>query len=385
MIEIKEKHNCCGCEACSQTCPKHCIRMREDEEGFCYPEVIKVNCVECQLCEMVCPMRANVTQQVQEVELKSYIAFSEDESIRLASSSGGLFSVCAKKILRENGVVFGAAFDEDFMVHHIVIDCEEQLKLLQGSKYLQSRIENTYNDAENYLKEGKKVLFSGTPCQIAGLKRFLRKDWANLITIDILCHGVPSPKVWYRYLKEQEEMYGGTVQQTFFRHKNYGWKKYALLLKFSNNKAYENILSKDRFMQFFLSNICLRPACYFCQFKEIPHPSDITLGDCWGVEQHSPEMDDDKGTSVVIVNSPIGKELFESISDGLITKEMPLDIVLPVDAESRNSVEAHCNRNKFFAQLNGGERTSILLKLIKPGFFRKVMNKLLHIKTKVMN
>lgn len=379
MINIKNKQKCCGCEACRQTCPMQCIKMSEDEEGFCYPEVKKTICIDCKQCEAVCPILHSTIQN--SVDVTSYVAYSCDEQTRLISSSGGLFSIFAKKILKENGVVFGAAFDDSFMVHHIVIEREEELSLLQGSKYLQSRIYDSYKNAECFLKDGRKVLFSGTSCQIAGLKQYLKVKWPNLLTIDVLCHGVPSPKVWKRYLVDQENEYGASVQRTFFRHKKYGWKTYALSLEFSNNKAYRRIFQQDAFMRMFLSNICLRPSCHSCQFKEFPRPSDITLGDCWGVERHSPEMDDNKGTSVVIVNSNKGKEMFEMMRNEMVVKEMPLDMVLPADADSRKSVTPHYNRSKLFIVLNRGEGDlSVLLKLLKPRFFRKIKNKLSNIK-----
>lgn len=359
MIHIEEKQRCCGCEACKQICPKQCISMKQDEEGFRYPQVEKTRCVDCKLCEKVCPQLNLETKSFYEIQ--SYVAFSRDMKIRTMSSSGGLFSAFAKYILREKGIVFGAAFDEDFMVHHIGVNCVTDLPLLQGSKYMQSRMEDSYQYAKNYLEEGRKVLFSGTACQIAGLKKYLKKDWPNLFTIDVLCHGVPSPRVWKRYLLDKEKTYGANVQQIFFRHKKYGWKTYAVLMEFANNTAYERVFNQDAFMQMFLSNICLRPACYACKFKDFPRPSDITLGDCWGVERHSPEMDDGNGTSVLVVNSNKGKQLLENICEEITAKEMSLDEILPVNADSRMSVAPHYNRKKFFTVLNngGGDRGAV--------------------------
>lgn len=307
MISINEKKKCCGCNACVQKCPKQCIVMREDVEGFLYPVVDQSECVGCGLCEKACPI---LNAKAEHQEVTAYAAFANDDNIRMKSSSGGLFTLFARQILSDNGIVFGAAFDQNFMVHHIAIETEEELIKLQGSKYLQSRIENTYQEAERYLKFGRKVLYTGMACQIAGLKKFLGKEYELLYTVDVLCHGVPSPKVWRRYLDYQEKCHGGAVTRTFFRQKDFGWKTYALKLQFNNLSAYEQIFSRDLFMQMFLSNICLRPSCHACKFKGLDRPSDITIGDSWGIENYMPEMDDDKGTSVVLVHSLNGQKLF---------------------------------------------------------------------------
>lgn len=216
MISVIEKNNCCGCSACEQKCPKKCITMMEDEEGFFYPHVNKVKCIECGLCEKVCPV-INVGENEQKIT--AYAAYVNDKNVRMKSSSGGMFTLFAQKILNENGVVFGAAFDQNFMVHHIYIESEENLSKQQGSKYLQSRIENTYRETEQYLNSGRKVLFTGTACQIAGLKQFLMKEYDNLYTVDVLCHGVPSSKLWKHYLEYQEECYGSSVKQAFLGRK----------------------------------------------------------------------------------------------------------------------------------------------------------------------
>ena len=202
MIEIKEKSSCCGCEACVQCCPKQCLTMHEDCEGFLYPQVDESSCIDCGLCEKVCPV---IHQNASQEPLSSYIAINPNEEIRLKSSSGGIFTLLAEKIIAEGGVVFGARFDENWDVVHAWTDTIEGLAPLCGSKYVQSRIGNTYNEAKDFLKQGRKVLFSGTPCQIAGLKKFLRKEYANLLTVDFICHGVPSPGVWRRYLSELRE------------------------------------------------------------------------------------------------------------------------------------------------------------------------------------
>ena len=373
MISITDKKNCCGCNACVQKCPKKCAAMQEDIEGFLYPVVNQQECVNCGLCEKVCPV---LNVKMIEQELTAYAAYANDDDIRMKSSSGGLFTLFARQILSDNGIVFGAAFDRDFMVHHIAIESEEELYKLQGSKYLQSRIENTYQEAERHLKSGRRVLFTGTACQIAGLKKFLGSEYELLYTVDVLCHGVPSPKVWKKYLDYQEKCHGGAVTRTFFRQKSFGWKTYALKLQFSNSSTYEQIFSKDLFMQMFLANICLRPSCYACKFKTLSRPSDITIGDSWGIENYMPDMDDDKGTSVVLVHSKKGQELFDLCQSGMVFKEAEVDKILPSTADSRKSVAMHPCRTYFFKKLDRGCKMQKLINILYPGFYRRVVNKL---------
>ena len=235
MIDIKDKKDCCGCSACVQKCPKQCISLKEDCEGFLYPIVDKDICIDCGLCEKVCPI---LYQGEERKPLKVFAAKNHDEEIRKQSSSGGIFTLLAEKIINEGGVVFGAKFDENWDVKHDYTETIEGLAAFRGSKYVQSRIEDNYRKAETFLKQGRKVLFSGTPCQIAGLKRFFRKEYENLLTVDFICHGVPSPGVWRRYLQETVarmcdknrvstdpiSIKNARVESISFRDKSHGWK-----------------------------------------------------------------------------------------------------------------------------------------------------------------
>ncbi|MGM9979716.1 MAG: Coenzyme F420 hydrogenase/dehydrogenase, beta subunit C-terminal domain [Clostridium sp.] len=374
MVEIINKEQCCGCYACASACPKNCILMKVDKEGFWYPEVNKDICVQCGLCERICPVVRN--EYVNDKEVNAYVAYSKNEKIRMKSSSGGLFTMFAEVVLSEGGVVFGAAFDNKFLVHHIAIESMEDLEILQGSKYLQSEIGYTYKEAKKFLKQGRKVLFSGTACQIAGLKSFLGKDFDNLFTIDVLCHGVPSPKVWEKYINEKEKGYNDSIKQVQFRNKETGWKHYSLKMIFSNSKVYKSIFNVDDYMKLFLSDICLRPSCHNCKFKSLNRPSDITLGDCWDIENYMPNMDDDKGTSVVLTHSEKGREMLLNLTEKINLKEAEVDKVLPPTADSRKSVKSHCNRKKFFKYLNKDTDISKLVKLIQPSFMRKCIRKI---------
>ena len=375
MIEIVNKEKCCGCYGCVSICPKQCISMKSDEEGFWYPKVNKDICIKCGLCEKTCPVIRNEYTGTDNNKVKSYVSYTNNYEIRMKSSSGGLFSMFAEKILSEGGVVFGAAFDDEFLVHHIAIETIEDLKLLQGSKYLQSKIGDSYKKAKDFLNKGRKVLFSGTACQIAALKAFLGKEYNNLFTIDVLCHGVPSPKVWQRYVREKESNYNSSLSKVNFRNKSTGWKRYSFEMEFTNSKKYNDIFNINDYMKLFLSDICLRPSCYDCRFKSLNRPSDITLGDCWGIENYMPDMDDDKGTSVVLVHSESGNEMLNSLKDKINLREAEVDKALPPTADSRKSVKPHPNREKFFNKFNKGASIRKLVKLTEPSFIKRCVRK----------
>lgn len=380
MINISNKTNCCGCSACAQVCPKKCIKMLADTEGFLYPTVNNALCINCGLCQKACPI-INAENKSENV-LSAYAGYVNDDIVRLNSSSGGLFTPLAEYILSRNGVIYGAAFDSKQHLQHIRVDSEENLYLLRGSKYVQSDINSTYVKAKNDLDNGKAILFTGTACQIAGLKQYLRKDYNNLFTVDVLCHGVPSPKVWEKYLEEHKKKAGSSVQQTFFRRKNYGWKRFAVELKFSNSTAYLKEFREDSFMKLFLGNICLRPSCHDCKFKALERNSDLTIGDAWGINQVMPEFDDDKGTSVILVHTEKGKELLDSIRDRLVIKQGDVNVMLPSSADSRKSVKEPASRREFFEQINDGKTCDELAKKFFPPvsrfkkLFRKIKGKI---------
>lgn len=319
MIQIKDKSACCGCAACVQRCPKQCISLKEDKEGFLYPIVDKNTCIDCGLCEKVCPI---INPNEPREPLKVYAAKHKDDEIRMKSSSGGIFTLLAEQIIDEGGVVFGARFDEYWEVMHDYTETKEGLAVFRGAKYVQSRIGNTYLQAENFLKQGRKVMFTGTPCQIAGLKRFLRREYENLLAVDFVCHGVPSPKVWRMYLDETLARQGigkntvlshAMLRQKFirsveFRSKSTGWKKYSFALTLTkatadgeeNSVLLSSVFGENPFMRSFLCDFILRPVCYQCTCKSGRSGADITLGDFWGIERIKPELDDDRGCGLVM-------------------------------------------------------------------------------------
>lgn len=346
--------DCCGCAACASICPQHCITMQLDEEGFAYPQMNTEACIQCGRCERSCPVLKEKDRRDTPTQLPaSYAAYNKDEVIRLASSSGGIFTLLAEQTILGNGVVFGAAMGEDQRtVTHIAVRTMQELEKLRGSKYLQSNIEGIYSQVRTELLANRPVLFSGTPCQVEALRSFLGQDFENLLCVDLICHGVPSPKVWQKYLSYQENRAGAPARRTFFRHKKYGWKTFALSFEFSNDKVYEQIFQKDLFMQTFLRNACLRPSCHHCHFKRINRSSDITLADFWGIENLFPEMDDDKGISLVLIHTGKGQQTFDKLKDKLCFLPVNTEKALKGNSAMTCSAVPHKQRTKFFAMLD---------------------------------
>ena len=352
MIQITKKQNCSGCHACVAVCPKDCISMHRDKEGFLYPIADKSSCINCGLCEKACQ---SINPIKSESIPKAYAAYNKNEDIRMKSSSGGAFTLIAEYIIDRGGAVFGAAFDEELNVHHVCVERKEDLYRLRGSKYIQSTIGETYKTAKQILNQGRYVLFTGTPCQIDGLLHYLNKKYDKLYTQDIICHGVPSPTVWQKYLKYQGSAYGGEVDRKSlpaFRRKDEGWKRFSVSYRFTDDTEYRQTLDKDLFMNAFLSNICLRPSCYNCHSKSLKRNSDITLADFWGIENELPEMFDDKGTSLVLVNSDKGLKLFNDISENMKYMEIDVDRAVKYNPSVRSSVKEPVNRKRFMKKVS---------------------------------
>ncbi len=383
MIEIKNKSNCSGCHACFAACPKNCIQMIPDEEGFWYPQIDKDKCIDCGLCEKVCPI-IHKWQPDDSRTTDVMAAMNKNENIRLKSSSGGIFTLIAEAIIDQGGVVFGAALADDFRsVNHICVDDKAGLEMLRGSKYVQSKIGDTYKQAKEYLDNGRKVLFTGTPCQIGGLYSFLKKDYDNLYTQDIICHGVPSPMAWEKYVEKREKKAASSTQQMFFRNKKYGWKAFTVLFEFSNNTTYEKSIQDDPFMRAFLSNSCLRPSCHDCSFKGVKRQADQTLADFWGIQHVLPEMDDDKGTSLVLTHSSKGKELLCSISDNLRIEYADAEVIIKYNPAGVESCKPNKIRGVFLKNILTNDFDKEAAKCNKVSFYRKVRIYLGKIKRKL--
>lgn len=381
MIRVLDKHKCCGCTACQSACPKQCISMRVDTEGFLYPSVDLFACVDCHLCERVCPV---INQGDSTKPLRTLAAVNFDETVRLSSSSGGIFTALAEKVISEGGKVYGARFNKDLGVEHCGSESSEGIADFRGSKYLQSTMGDTYKEVRSELDRGTKVLFTGTPCQVAGLRRFLRKDYDNLLAVDFVCHGVPSPAVWQGYLRAFSD---ASIDYAAFRDKQQGWHRYGVRLKGAlRSDAREwhrfGIFSDNRFMQVFLANLSLRPSCYDCPAKSGSSGSDITLGDFWGIEHIDSTMDDDRGTSLVLVNSPKGQSVIDGLN--IKTKEEPYDLAVRHNPSIAVSVEEPVARTKFFSVFNRLGFDAAYKATMVPSLSRRVLSRVKGLVGKVL-
>ncbi len=373
MIDIN-KEECCGCSACSQICPQNCIDMNQDCEGFFYPTVDKDKCIDCHLCEKVCP---SISKTSFESEQKAIVAYNTSED-RLVSSSGGIFSLLAKKIITDGGIVYGAVYDNNWLVKHAKCERVEELDKLRGSKYLQSSNEGVFSELKEYLLAGKKVLYVGTACQVTGLKTFLRKEYSNLFTVDVLCHGVPSPGVWERYIKYLQNKYQSKISEISFRDKVTGWKNYSFTVKFESGYTYTEKFNKNPFMRLFLGNTILRPACHLCKYKSLNRSSDLTIGDAWGVENIYPEMDDNKGASVVVIHNSKGRTMIESISNQIIKKECDVDKILPKSSDSRHPVKAGKGRKLAFLYYQKNKNIDQMCISVERNLKAKILKSIIH-------
>lgn len=397
MINIQNKQDCCGCSACVQRCPKQCIKMQPDNEGFQYPIVDTSICISCNLCEKVCPI---INDNIPQQPLKVYAAYNTDEEIRLQSSSGGIFTLLAEETIKKGGVVFGVKFNEDWMPEFDYTETIEGITPFRGSKYVQAIVGNAYKEAESFLKQGREVLFSGTPCQIAGLKKYLRKEYDKLVTVDIICHGVPSPKVWEMYLREKcselmnvndceksqtatfDNIYYSKIETINFRSKSAGWGKYRFLLKFADlgdNKKESVCISetrdKNEYMRAYLSNIILRPSCYDCPAKQGKSNSDITIADFWGIDVIDPDFNDDKGCGAVLINTTKGAEV--DVLSQTIYKEKTFDEIIKYNSSYYKSTTPHPKREEFFNHLDkAGTPSNYISAILTPSLTERIIKRI---------
>ena len=377
MIIISEKRDCCGCAACIQICPNQCISFKEDKHGFRYPEVNSSKCLDCKLCEKVCPV---LNQRSPKAPIAVFAGINSDDEIRSKSSSGGVFTSLAEYVIKSGGVVFGAGFDCDWEVEHIYIETENDLHKLRGSKYLQSRIGNTFIKTREFLNQGRTVLFSGTSCQIAGLKRYLRKEYINLITVDVVCHGVPSPLVWREYLnfllQRHESVLKEDIKTISFRDKVTGWKNYSITMTaFDDNVMFHETHNKNLVMRLFLANLSLRPSCFKCPAKQGKSHSDITLADYWGIERFHPEIDDDKGTSMLLVNTDKGMQYLRNLS--LVLHETSYSEALHGNPSIVESASENKHYNQFWRafEIKGITVADRYLRKCRPNLISRIVTR----------
>ena len=356
MPKLATKEYCTGCTACATICPKNCIEMIADKNGFFSPVIDSEKCIGCDMCEKTCPIITPL--KIAECKAEACAAYSKDEMVRMSSSSGGIFTEIAKEIFRRDGVVFGASYNECFEVIHVCVVCENELEKIQGAKYAQSSLYRIFIDVKKRLDMGQDVLFSGTPCQVAGLKAFLKKDYSNLFCIDFVCHGVPSPMAWKAYVeyRTKQDANGELPKAINLRSKNTGWSnnRYSNVFEYENGKQHSISSSDSLFMKLFVGDYISRPSCENCKFKGYNRVSDITLGDFWGIWDIDPEMDDNKGTSVVLIQSEKGQALWNEISDKIKFKEVALEQASQQNPSMLMTSKANPKREEVLKQIREG-------------------------------
>lgn len=343
MINITKKENCCGCTACASICPKAAIKLVQDEEGFSYPNVDKSKCVECGMCEKVCPF---MSEGERNKPKKIYAAKHRDKKILLKSTSGGVFTALSDYVLDNGGVVYGAIFNDEFEVVHGRATNKKERDKMRGSKYVQSDITGIYSCVKEDLKSGKIVLFTGTPCQADGLKRYLNGKFEKLIICDLICFGVPSPRIWRSYVDFISTINKSKLKEHYFRSYEKTWFEHIALSVFENGKKYQDKGYSNIFTQIYYSKLANRPSCHKCPYTAVSRVSDITIGDCRGIDKVIPTLECDDGVSLVFVNTSYGENLYERVLNNLDSIEIELDTVM--QPPLRSPAKANKKREAFF-------------------------------------
>lgn len=347
MIKIVDKKDCCGCTACYSICPKNCISMKEDEEGFLYPSIDESSCIGCNLCEAVCPILNK--KEEKPFYQEAYVVQHKDEKILRESTAGGAFTAIAEYIISQNGVVFGASMTKEFVVKHTYVEDVEGLALFRNSKYVQSDLNDTFKICRDFLKVGRLVLYSGTPCQIEGLKAFLKKEYDNLITVDVVCRAVPSPGVWSEYvkllLKEND-----TVSSIRFRDKSLGYQYSTMEINFGSYVSRAGIES-DPWLRMFFSGMIIRHSCTSCKFRNQFRKSDFTIWDCFGIYRLEKSFNEDLGTSRVLVHTGNGRNIFDKIKNNIKYKNLEVNIAIDGVRELLVSPNVNNKRLDFYNDL----------------------------------
>lgn len=345
MINIQNKEGCCGCKSCEQICPKNCVSMKVDNEGFWYPIVNKELCVDCGLCEKVCP---ELLRKEPITPIVCYACYTSDEQVRLKSSSGGVFTLLAEYVIAQQGVVFGAKFDDQWNVVHSYTDSISGLSEFRGSKYVQSDIGSSFIQVRAFLQQGRKVLFSGTPCQVSGLNLYLKKNYENLLTMDFICHGVPSPKVWTKYLNSEFN----SIHDINFRAKTLGWDKFSLNINYLGERKYNVYHWNNPYMRGFLKDLYLRPSCHKCKSKSLASYSDITVGDFWGIDNVLSGFSDNKGVSCILVNSSKMVRILEGLKAKMTIRQVEYESIVVNNKSLVISAKPHRKRAAFFEKID---------------------------------
>lgn len=359
---LLDSSQCVGCGSCAAVCPQQCIQMTSDDEGFRHPEIDKNRCVSCRRCEQACPLLIDTTEHTGTI---AYAAKSREDFVRAESSSGGVFTALAELVLKKGGCVCAARYDTEFNVVHDFAYSFSEVPSFRGAKYAQSSAEHCFQEIKSLLQEGRIVLFVGTPCQTAGLSAFLRKDAPNLILVDMICHGVPSPKVWQRYLqmRRKTDARNEHIQSINLRSKTSGWSRYAYSvdIEYQDGSHYCVPQGQDPFMRGFVQNLYLRQSCSHCFFKGCRRRSDLTLGDFWGIWDQHPAFDDNRGISLLLTHSDKGKAAWAEIRDGFDCIPVTLEDAFRQNPSALLASPAHGKREEFFARLDQTEDAGRLI------------------------
>lgn len=372
LPKLPSPDRCCGCSACFAACPHSAIEMKPDGEGFLQPVVNGNLCVGCGLCSRVCPV---LHPSESRKPIAVYAAKAKDDELRRISSSGGIFSLLARRVLERDGVVYGAAFEpETHKVVHIAVEDEEGLDRLRGSKYVQSDMGDTFRNVKRDLDHGRYVLFSGCPCQVAGLRKFLDGQPENLLLVDVICHAVPSPLAWQKYLLCQEHNNNAKIIHVFSR-RNCSWKKYAISIEFTGIIGDANLINpaKDTYLRAFGSELFNRKCCHACAFRHFKSGSDITIGDYWGVERILPEFSDDIGISAVCITTEKGKTYFSSIADSVWSKLSDIHDVAQINKMVFDNHKANKKRDRFFAEVTSANFDELVERLMMPPLWYRIL------------
>lgn len=388
----KSKENCCGCSACYNICPVGAIKMEADDEGFLYPTINEKACIKCNKCINVCNFKLyqqnngykNTVSSDCTAFPKVYAVKHKNIQTRMDSRSGGIFTAISDEVLKKNGAIYGCVLTKDFKAVHAKAVSSKNRNKMRGSKYIQSEMNDIFKDVAQTLDKGTLVLFTGTSCQIAGLKSFLNKEYDNLLCVDIVCHGVPSPKVWKRYLKWQEKNNQAKCIDIDFRNKiDYGWK--AHIETFTMKKADNTTVKIDSeiFKNLFYGHNILRPSCYKCPYKSTVHPGDITIADYWGIDKASPGFNDNKGVSLALINNEKGKSIFDTISNSVDYRSCKLEDSLqpPLIKPFPEPIE----RQNFWKEFNSKSFNHIVKKYANKNISYKIMLYYLKIKNRIFN
>lgn len=377
MIDaLNNKSNCCGCTACFSICPKNAISVNADDEGFLYPTVDMDKCVNCNLCDSVCAFSNRKNDNKFDVPT-AYAAKHKSLAVLNESASGGMFTALSDYVLKQNGVVYGAAFDSDFNVVHCRADNYSDRDRMRGSKYVQSNTIGIFEQIESDLKSGKKVLFTGTPCQVDAVKAYLKRDYENLFCCDLICFGTSSPLLWKSYVEFLERIKCSKLIEYKFRPKNWGWYQHNQLSVFENGKQYHSCAKSNLYIELYYSRLIMRPSCHNCKYTNLNRPSDITIADCRGVDKVISDFGAYDGASLVLINSDKGKEIFDNIKSDLVFYSVNVNDLLqpPLKAPSKPNGK----RALFFKTFRAsGLKKAVLTVWGRFYFIKQAIKKILH-------